>query len=366
MITRSWTAVAAALSLALPAAAQRERPQQHEFDLEVDLSRQPALSQGNAGTCWSFATVSFLEAEVGRIRGEMIDLSELYSVYFGYLEKARRYVRLHGLTQFGQGGLSHDVIHLVSRYGIVPQSDYTGLLGDATSHDHTELESVLKSVVETVAKQPRPSDKWEGVARAILSNYLGDVPASITVGGTSMTPAQFAHDELAFRAEDYRELMSLSSEPYWEKTQLLVPDNWMHYSGYWNVPLDTLLDNLEGALRAGYTVAIDLDMSEPTTRRGNPVWTLPQDLEVTGAITEELRQKMFDSRQTTDDHLMHIVGIAKNQEGRQFFLTKNSHGNGGPYDGHVYISRNYLAAKMLAFMVHKDALLRDTVERVGD
>lgn len=369
MTTRTTAAVLAALlatNLATTIATAQRRAPRNEFTLDVEHARTPALSQGRAGTCWSFATTSFLESELERIHQKPIDLSELHTVYFTYLEKARRYVRLHGKAQFSQGGLSHDVLDIVGRYGVVPQSEYTGLCGDSTRHNHDELEKVLKSIIDQVAESRRPSDKWENAVKGVLTAYLGDVPKSIQVDGQSFTPTEYAHQELKIPVADYRQLMSYRSDPYWERTQLLVPDNWAHHGDYWNVPLETMLDNLDHALSSGYTAAVDIDMSERGTRNGDYVWVLPKAQEGEGAITEDLRQEMFDTRQTTDDHLMHIVGRAKNQDGETFYLIKNSHGSGGPYDGHVYASRNYLAAKMLSFMVHKDALQRETRERIGD
>ncbi len=366
MTTRTLTIAAAALLAAQFGTAQRERAPKHEFTMEVEHKRLPALSQGRAGTCWSFATTSFLESEVERIHGMPIDLSELHTVYFTYLEKARRYVKMHGKAQFSQGGLSHDVIEMVSRYGVVRQKDYSGLPNGAQFHDHDQLEKVLKAVVDEVKESPRLDRRWDDAVQGVLSAYLGTPPLSIDVDGKSRTPMEYAHADLKIPANEYRQLMSYQSQPQWSQECLYVPDNWMTHDDYWNVPLEALLDNLDHALHSGYTAAIDIDVSERGTRRGDYVWTLPKAQEKDGAITDEVRQAMFDSRETTDDHLMHIVGRAKNQDGKIFYLTKNSHGNGGPYDGHVYISRNYIAAKMLSFMVHKDALVRETKQRIGD
>lgn len=360
----------ATLSVTGDASAQRvrrERPQQPapNFTVEVEHGRLPAISQGRAGTCWAFATMSFLESEVERIHGEAVDLSELHTVYHAYAEKAERFVRLHGKAQFSQGGLSHDVMAMVREHGIVRQSDYSGLLAGERDHDHTEMEKLLKAIIDQVAESGSKGDKWQAALRGVLSAYLGEPPRSITVDGKSMTPQEYASDVLKIRPRDYVEVMSYRAQPYWERTQLLVPDNWMLYGGYWNVPLEDFLEGLDIALRAGYTAAIDIDMSEPTTRGRNPVWTLPGELEAEGAITEELRQEMFDTRATTDDHLMQIVGIARDDSGKVFYLTKNSHGGGGPYEGHLYISRNYLAAKLLSYMVHKDALPKQVAEKMG-
>ena len=334
-----------------------------EVTIEVEVDRLGVLDQGRTGTCWSFATTSFLEAELLRIHGQPIDLSEMHTVYWGWLEKARRYVRLHGKNQLSQGGLSHDVVWLARRHGLVPADSYTGLLGGARGHDHDELEAVLRAVLDTVADRSRPSGAWESAVRGILDAYLGAPPPSVEVDGRSMTPREYARQVLAPPLDDYVELMSFTYAPFGEKAELLVPDNWMRDASYWNVPIDELCANVDHALHHGYSVALDCDVSERSNDRRRSVYQLTPALE--GAdITDEMRLAMFDSRETTDDHLMHIVGIASDESGKQYYVTKNSWGVDGPLAGNVLLTRNYLAAKTLGIMVHRDGLLPETRERL--
>jgi bleomycin hydrolase len=328
--------------------------QKGDFKIEVEHPRLPSVSQGRTGTCWSFATTSFVESELERLHGAPVNLSEIHTVYYAYIEKARRYVRLHGKTQFDEGGLCHDVMYLIDKYGVVPQAAFTGLCDGDKGHNHGEMVELLKIVVEKVAKSPRPSQKWESAVRGMLEGYLGPVPDAIEVHGRNVTPKEYARKVLKIKSEDYRQIMSLEGQPFWKTAELLVPDNWMRHQGYWNVPIATMMKALDHAVRKGFTVAIDIDVSEPTTR--GYVWTMPKLQEKTGAITDKMRQKMFDDRSTTDDHLMHIVGIARNKDGRTFYLTKDSIGQRGPFKGHRMISTNYLMAKMLSFMVHKDGI----------
>ncbi len=349
-----------AAAIAIPSPAQQ--PSAPEIRPEIEHERLPAISQGRTGTCWAFATTSFLESELQRIHGQPIDLSELHTVYWTYVEKANRFVRLHGKTQFGQGGLSHDLLWVVQRRGLVPQAAYSGLLPGQTRHDHSQLESLVGAIITEVAESNNPGDRWQDAVCGVLDAYLGTPPAAFEVEGRSVTPTEYA-TELALPIGEYRQLMSFSADPYWRETELLVPDNWLRHQDYWNLPIEELLDNLDHALRSGYTVAVDIDVSERTIRGRPAVWTLPKSLEQQGAITAELRQQMFDSRQTTDDHLMHIVGLGRDDNGKTFYLTKDSSGPRGKYVGHVYISRNYLAAKLLSFMVHQNGLLATTRER---
>ncbi|MCA8943970.1 MAG: aminopeptidase, partial [Planctomycetes bacterium] len=303
--------------------------------------------------------------ELERIHGTRIDLSELHTVYFAYVEKCERFVRLHGKAQFSQGGLCHDVIDVVAKHGVVPAESYSGLLDGERVHDHTELEQVLAAVIAPIAESQRPSEHWKGAVRGVLDAYMGAVPETVEVDGKTETPLEYAHEDLRIPVDDYVQLMSFESQPFWKQCQLLVPDNWQLCGDYWNVPIETMLANLDHALREGFTVAVDMDVSEPGTFNREHVWKMPDELEQDGAITDAMRQHWFDDRETTDDHLMHIVGISKDEDGRLFYLTKNSHGSGGPFAGHLYMSRNYVAAKMLSFMVHKDGLDPATLARTG-
>jgi bleomycin hydrolase len=356
----------AVLSLGVGLAAQRApalRPD--DFTIEMQLDRLPAISQGRTGTCWSFATTSFFESEVSRLRGERVDLSEMYGVYQAWLAKSDTFVKLQGKAQLSQGGLSHDLVAMARRHGLVPQSVYSGLREGQGEYDHDELEKVLTALLPIYAKAERPSDAWRVAVRGVVDAYLGQPPATFVVDGRTVTPQQYARETLGLPLDSYVELMSLESEGFGARAELMVPDNWMRDSNYWNVPIAELLENIDHALRAGMTLAIDCDVSEPTNDRGRALMRLSPQNEKR-EITDDFRQKLFDSRETTDDHLMHIVGRATDPDGGVWYLIKNSWGNDGPFDGHLMMSRNYLALKTLAVMVHVDGLTEATRKRFLD
>jgi bleomycin hydrolase len=365
MSSSRWYALAAVVALcAVPVAAQSPKPLgKEDFKVGIELGHTPIVSQGRTGTCWSFATVSFLESEIERIHGEDVDLSEMHTVYWGYVEKARRFVRLHGKAQFSEGGLSHDVTEIASRHGLAPLAAYTGLVGDGQVHNHAALSKAVEAVMQPFVAGQRPAGELEAAVRAVLDEHLGAPPETFEAKGVTVTPVSYAKDLLNLPFADYVELMSLESEGFGRRAELLVPDNWMRYQGYWNVPVADLLANVDHALEKGYTIALDCDVSERTN--GNGLMKLSAELEA-GEISDELRQQMFDDRRTTDDHLMQIVGTAEGPDGKTWYLVKNSWGNRGPFDGYVMMSRNYLAAKTLGIMVHRDGLLpatRDTFAR---
>ncbi|MCB9882967.1 MAG: aminopeptidase [Planctomycetes bacterium] len=335
-----------------------------EFTVEVQHDRLPVISQGSTGTCWAFATTSFLESEIERLHGKTVDLSEIHTVFFAYEMKLQRYIDAKGEAQFGQGGLAHDVMAIVAEHGVVPNELYDGLCGQRR-HNHGQMERVLKAMADVAAKSRRPDERFLAAYRAVLSSYLGAPPDQVAVGDRVFTPREYAIENLAIPTGAYRTLMSYRSKPYWEEQELVVPDNWMHYAGYGNVPLDALFANMDHALKNGFTVAIDVDVSERGASHSRGKFQLEEDLENAGAITEELRQEMFDDKRTTDDHLMHVVGMAKDANGGRWYLTKDSNGQYGPFKGYVYISRNYIAAKVLSFMVHEDGLLPETRTKLG-
>lgn len=357
---RLATIVAVAASFAATAPSQARKPLgPADFKAEIQLDHTPILSQGRTGTCWSFATTSFLESEIERLHGEQVDLSEMHTVYWGYVEKARRYVRLHGKAQFSQGGLSHDVVAVARRHGVAPVSAYPGLVGGADQHNHGALEAALQEVMKPFVAGQRPTNELDAAVRAVLDEHLGAPPETFEVKGVHATPASYANDILGLPLAEYVELMSFESDGFGEKAELLIPDNWMRYQGYWNVPVAELLANIDHALEAGYTVALDCDVSERTNSSG--VMKLSSELEAT-EITDAMRQKMFDDRSTTDDHLMQIVGRSKGPGGTVWYVVKNSWGTRGPFQGYVMMSRPYVAAKTLAVMIHRDGLLPKTLE----
>ena len=362
MFKTALAALAIAFATCSPLVAQDEKP---KFTIESEIPRLDVISQDSTGTCWSYATTSFLEAELERIHKKKIDLSEMFVVHNAYLEKCRRYMRLQGKAQFSEGGLSHDVVAMVKLAGIVPADAYTGLTDGDQKHDHGELADVLETLLKRFNEPKKvPGPKFEKLVRSVLDTYLGAVPTTITVDGKTMTPKQYADDVLKVPYDDYVEIMSYGYTPFWENGELLVPDNWMRYSGYKNIPVDAMLDCLDHAVRSGYSVAVDMDVSERGFQMAKGTAKLPEKLEKPGAITQEVRDRMFDARETQDDHLMHVVGIAKDADGGIFYKTKNSWGKTGAHEGYLYMSRNYVAAKMLGMMVHKDGLPQAVKEKV--
>jgi bleomycin hydrolase len=353
--------VIALLLAATPLAAQdrasrRSQPIENPFTTEVELPRPAVTDQGVTGTCWSFATTSFLESEHQRIHKKEIDLSEMYFARMAYLEKARRYVMLQGKTQLSEGGLSHDLPVLIRLHGAVPESAYSGLCDGSTKHNHKELFELVKASLQVLAKEDwKPSKHWEAAILGIVDAYVGTPPKSVVIEGKTLTPKEYADDVLKLPIDDYVEIMSSGTTPFHKAAELLVPDNWLRYEGYWNVPIDEFMEILDHALRSGYSVAVDCDVSEPGFRDG--IAKLSPKLEKPGALTQEIRDSMFRGRDTTDDHLMHIVGIAKDKDGGTFYLTKNSWGDSaGPFGGNCYLSAAYVRAKALAFMIHKDGM----------
>ena len=341
-------------------AGQQPVTQKRMGDFEI-LTRAPCLAvlnQGNTGTCWSFATTSFMESEVLRILGHPVDLSEMYVVRCAVREKARRYVMLGGKAVFGQGGLSHDVIAMIKRYGILPAESYPGLRKGQKQHDHTEMFTLVKTVLDKLVetKPSRRSRYWEDAVMGIVDSYLGRVPLGVPTKDGVLSPQQYAKNVLRLPLDDYVEVMSYSYVPFHEKGELLVPDNWLRYDGYLNLPIDEFMAGMINALEKGYTVAADMDVSEKGFDSRKGVARLVRFWEERG-ITQADRDEMFRTGSTTDDHLMHVVGLARGPKGGRYFLTKNSWGEkNGPFGGFIFISEAFMRAKTLAYMVHKDGL----------
>lgn len=343
--------------------------QNYEFKETINLEHLPVISQDQTGTCWSYSTSSFLESEIIRLTGKHIDLSEMYQVRTTYPKKAENFVMRQGKAQFSQGGLSHDVINSAADYGLVPVSVFTGLSEDEKKHNHSEMEMVLNSMLKTYIDNPGKSlsPKWKEAVSSILDIYLGEIPEKFEYEGKEFSPMSFMK-MTKINPKDYITVTSFTQAPFYEKFILNIPDNFSNGSLY-NLPLDQFISIIDEALQNGYTLALDADVSETTFSAKYGIAFIPEneDDKKTGLaeiieeknITQEYRQQEFENFNTTDDHLMHIVGKLVDQKGNVYYKVKNSWGtdekrvkNGG----YVYMSVAYIKAKAISVLLHKDAL----------
>jgi bleomycin hydrolase len=358
--------------------AQRMSPPAERKILTADLSgyqlpdkvelykntqwHNPPVSQGNTNTCWCFSTTSFLETEAWRLNGIKVKLSEMYTVYWEYVEKARRYVEQRGESNFDEGSEANAVTRMWEKYGVVPEEAYTGLLGGRKFLNHEPMITEMKDYLAYVkANSAWNEDEVIGTIKSIMKKYMGVPPAEVTVNGTRMTPLQYLHDVLKINPSDYVDILSYEQEPFWSQVEYKVPDNWWHNSDYCNVPLNVFMDALKKAIHNGFTVSIGGDVSEPGFDRKTQCAIVP-DFDIPSAyINDDARQFRFSNGTTTDDHGMHLVGSAM-KDGKEWFLIKDS-GSGSrnndpsaPEFGYYFFSEDYVKLKMMDFMVHKDAV----------
>lgn len=349
----------------------------YQFTEVINLQTTPVISQGRTGTCWSFSSTSFLESEIIRLTGKQIDLSEMYTVRNTYPEKAKNFVMRQGKAQFSEGGLAHDVLNSVAAYGLVPNSAFSGLFENETNHNHAELVAVLRSMVETYASNPgkKLSKKWDDAIDAVLSVYLGSNPETFKYEGKTYTPKSFL-EMTTLNPSDYVSITSFTHKPFYTNFILNIPDNWSNGSFY-NVPLDEFIQTIDNALENGFTVDLDCDVSERTFSSKHGVAVIPQQTENSQKalegiypeknITQAYRQETFENFTTTDDHLMHITGMLKDQNGTKYYKVKNSWGtdaNRNANGGYVYFSESYMRLKAISITVHKDAVSKTLVGKL--
>ncbi|HLN96252.1 MAG TPA: C1 family peptidase, partial [Flavobacterium sp.] len=322
----------------------------------------------NTGTCWSFSTTSFLEAEIIRKTGKTVDLSEMYNVRETYEDKAFTYLMRQGHAQFGEGGLAHDVINSARKYGVVPQNVFSGMPDGANRYDHSQLVGKLESVLKQYATSKTLSPQWRTDVATLLDAGIGKPVTSFTYEGTTYTPKTFL-SSLKLNLDDYVTITSFTHEAPYQKFILDVPDNFSNGSFY-NLPLDEYIDNIDNALANGYSVALDADVSEPYFFSQQGVAVVPasegdyaasaSEIRPEQTITPDMRQTAFENYSTTDDHLMLIVGKAKDQKGNLYYKVKNSWGLQAGYQGFFYISVSYIRLKSISVLVSRDALLKKT------
>lgn len=382
-----------AVSFQISAQAPKDSlPEKYVFTARITLPATPVKDQSATGTCWSYATTSFIESELLRLTKDTFDLSEMYFVRKAYETKALNYVRLHGTANFGQGGQAHDVMNVIRRYGMATEEAYSGLANGQTKPSHAELEAVLTAMVGAIAKNPagKLSPEWMNAISGVLDVYLGKVPSSF--GKTNTTPSEFAKK---INPDDYIEITSYSHHPYYTQFALEIPDNW---SGdqYYNVQPDELIQIMDYALGKGYTVAWDGDVSDKGFSHKNGVAIVPEVSIENMAATErskwekltekerraqfytfgkpvpeknispEMRQAAFDNYLATDDHLMHVTGSVTDQNGKRYFRSKNSWAAESNSDGgYLNMSESYVRLNTIAIMVHKDALPKEIRKKLA-
>lgn len=325
----------------------------------------PTESQGNAGTCWSFSTTSFYESEVLRQHGKKVEISEIYSAYYEYVEKARRYIEKRGDSEFSEGSEGNALARIMKMYGAVPQEAYTGLIDGRKFHSHAkmmeEMEAFLKSM--------KASNAWNvdyGIEtiKAIMNHYIGVPPAEFVVEGKSYTPQTYLKDYLKINPDDFVEILSYKQEPYWQQVEYKVPDNWWHSKDYYNVPLNDFMDAVKKAIKSGYSLSIGGDVSETGFSRETNCAMVP-DYDIPSAyINEDARQFRFSNETTTDDHGMQLIGYLENYKGKgkDWYLIKDSSSGSRNVDqksanfGYYFFHEDYIKLKMMGFTVHKDAV----------
>ena len=365
------------ITIALLSFAFSVSAQKYDFQTVKDIDAEPVISQGNTGTCWSFSSTSFLEAEIIRTTGKKIDLSEMYNVRHTYPKKAWNFVMRQGKAQFGEGGLNHDVINSARLAGIAPQSAYPGLIGSNTKYDHSKMVAEMEVLLKKYANPEVKLDpKWKLEVTAILDKYMGQDIKEFTFEGKKYTPKSFL-EMTKLKLDDYVTITSFTNEPFYKTFILDIPDNFSNGSFY-NLPLDEFVSNIDNALEKGYTLALDADVSEKTFSSKYGIAVIPEndsddktimtEIKMEKKITPEFRQQEFENYNTMDDHLMHIVGKVKDQKGNMYYKVKNSWGADEKYiahEGYIYMSVPYVKLKAISVLVHKDGLLKSTKKQLN-
>ncbi|MBP3638252.1 MAG: aminopeptidase [Muribaculaceae bacterium] len=390
-------ALAAAVLSPATARADEETPDTaFVFTDEIVIPVTSVKDQNKSGTCWCFSGTSFFENEIRKAGGDSLDLSEMFTVYHCYLDKADRYVRMYGNANFAAGGSIMDVPYVWRRYGAVPEEVYRGLCYGEDKHVHGELDGELAAIVDVVTKKPNKkiSPAWKKAFEGVLEAYLGKLPEKFTYKGKEYTPQSYAAS-LPVNPDNYVALTSFTHHPFYEEFVFEVPDNWL-WANYMNIPLDELKAVVDNALAMGYTVAWAADVSEGGFKWTDGVALMPKgknegDMDGTELsrwvhlsdkdrqnekyefkgpveeikVTQELRQNMFDSQETTDDHGMEIVGTARDQKGNRYYKVKNSWDTNQKYDGYLYVSEPFFLAKTLNLLVNKKAVPKDIAKKIN-
>lgn len=385
------------LLIAVTAVVNAQDKREYSFTIEKEAKVTSVKDQARSGTCWAYSSLSFFESELLRLGKGEFDLSEMWVVRHTYPMKAEKYMRMHGHSNLAAGGAFCDVAYVLKNYGIVPEEVYKGLNYGETQNVHNEMDAGILGYTDGVLKSVGRgylTTAWLNGVHGILDAYLGARPEKFTYNGKEYTPQSFSK-ELGLNMDDYVSLTSYTHHPFYTSFALEIPDNWLGGMSY-NLPLNELKEVTEYALRNGHTVLWGADVSERgfAYRKGIAVMPVTEAAEMQGSdmvhwiglsekdrqaaiqnldyiipertITQELRQQGFDNFLTTDDHGMHITGIAKNADGKTFYKVKNSwNTTDSKYEGYFYVSENYYLYKTMNILVHKDALPKTIKNKLG-
>ena len=391
-----FTAVLGMTALSMTAQEKNDSIKEEEGFIFTTVKEIPITSiknQNRSSTCWSFSGMGFFEAELLRQGKGEYDLSEMFVVHKTMEDRAERYVRLHGDASYSPGGSFYDAIYCLRNYGLVPQEAMPGIMYGDTLPVHNELDAVAGAYVNAIAKGnfSKLTPVWKKGLSAIYDTYLGTCPDKFTYNGKEYTPKTFAA-ELGLNPDDYVSITSFTHHPFYPKFAIEIQDNWRNGES-WNLPLDEFMAIIDNAIDKGYTVAWGADVSEQGfTRDGIAVVPdASKGAELTGSdmakwtgmtaadkrkeltsrplpetnITQELRQTGFDNWETTDDHGVLIYGLAKDQNGKPYYIVKNSWGKAGKYNGIWYASKAYVQYKTINYLVNKNAIPKEIAKKMG-
>ncbi len=378
--------------------APEKKNEGFEFTVVKENPITSIKNQNRAGTCWCYSSLAFIESELIRMGKGEYDLSEMYLVHKTYLDRADKAVRTHGDISFSQGGSFYDVIYGMERYGLVPEPEMRpGVMYGDTLSNHNELSAVSDAIVAAIAEGKHRNLQtgadgqplWKKAIEAVHDIYLGECPETFTYNGVEYTPKSF-YESTGLKASDYVSLTSYTHHPFYTSFVLEIQDNWRWGQSY-NLPIDEFMEVFDNAINEGYTIAWGSDVSENGFTRDG-VAVLPDNekaQELSGSdmarwlklspaekklttkpqpqkwCTQEERQVAYDNWETTDDHGMQIFGIAKDQEGNEYYMVKNSWGESGKYKGVWYASKAFARYKTMNIVVHKDALPKHIAKKLG-
>lgn len=383
------------LFIALSAMAQADSLKP-VFTTVKEIPITSVKNQARSGTCWNYSTLSFFEAEILKKSKKTYDLCEMFICNKNYMDRAIVKVRMHGDAQFSQGGSAYDVLAVMKNYGICPEEamPLPGTMYGDTLNNFNQFFEVMEPYVNAVAHSSAKTlnPAWKNGLQGILDAYLGKCPEEFTYEGKKYTPKSFA-ESLGLDFDDYVSITSFTHYPFYTEFPVEVQDNWRQ-PGSWNLPIEEVEKVIDNAIEQGYTIAWGGDVSEDGfTRQGLALLYDAENADQTGSdmahwlklsatekmnkikelgvnlveseVTQEKRQEEYDNWTLTDDHGMLIYGIAKDQTGREYYMVKNSWGVTGEYDGTWYMSKNFILAKLMDFMINKNAIPKDIRKKLG-
>ncbi|MCF0202433.1 MAG: hypothetical protein HUK08_03620, partial [Bacteroidaceae bacterium] len=300
----------------------------HKFTTEAKCHITPVKNQGRSESCWIYAMLATIESNRIAV-GDSINLSPaLYES--AIIEKdAERIYMNKGMGKICMRGMIPHTMRLIDRHGAFVYETFS------LKRKGKNMRVVARGA-ERLARQDAGYGCGIEKFREHLADYMdseiGLAPKNMYLYSMIYTPQEFGRSVvMPYDYSFYGADLQFPDRRDGDEIQQTSPKK--------------MLAMAEQSLRKGYAVCWEGDISEPGFDWENGVADAP-------VTTEEQYRRDIARFKTTDDHSMELCGISHDEQGRKYFICKNSWGRSNRFKGLIFMSFDYFLAKTLVIGVY--------------